>query len=212
MNCLRCKNKILLKKYEIDSGMKNTKRKFCGVKCSSKSMKLVRNLKTPIQRFEDKFKKDDKNKCWNWTAYKTKLGYGSFSLDGTSKITWAHRASYILYVGEIPDGMFVCHKCDNPSCVNPNHLYIGTPKQNSRDRDLRGRAAYQKPGYVSPQKGKTKYDKVINGKGCLLVKCSFCSKKFYKSGAKVGKYCGDFCDMKCRTKFLWSEGILGRSA
>jgi hypothetical protein len=69
--------------------------------------------------------------CWNWTACKTNRGYGKTSLNGMT--TYVHRAIWVINFGEIPTGMYVCHKCDNPSCCNPEHLFLGTQKDNMRD-------------------------------------------------------------------------------
>lgn len=71
--------------------------------------------------------------CWQWIASVDKNGYGWF---GSKK---AHRISYEIYRGIIPKGMLVCHSCDNPSCVNPEHLWIGTNLDNMRDRNQKGR-------------------------------------------------------------------------
>ena len=70
--------------------------------------------------------------CWNWIGSKDRDGYGVFGHHRNKQIK-AHRASYAFYVGEIPNGMMVCHSCDNPSCINPQHLFVGTAKDNTQD-------------------------------------------------------------------------------
>lgn len=77
--------------------------------------------------------------CWGWSGCKV-FGYGVISNGvSTGKNTLAHRASWILHNGPIPDGMFVLHKCDNPPCSNPNHLFIGNHQDNASDKVLKGR-------------------------------------------------------------------------
>ena len=77
------------------------------------------------------------NECWEWKSFKDRDGYGRFKFDG--EIT-AHRVSWKLYRGDIPDDMCVCHSCDNPSCVNPNHLFLGTTLDNIQDMVRKGRS------------------------------------------------------------------------
>jgi hypothetical protein len=83
----------------------------------------------------------DKNieKCWNWTGYIDNNGYGIFRINHKT-LTKAHRFSYSYYLGNIPDGLCVCHHCDNSICVNPNHLFVGTILDNNVDRNLKGRS------------------------------------------------------------------------
>lgn len=73
----------------------------------------------------------DSSGCWNWTWYKDINGYGKVTID--SKTWLAHRVSYIVFKGEFPDEMFICHHCDNPSCINPDHLFVGTMSDNMKD-------------------------------------------------------------------------------
>lgn len=95
-----------------------------------------------LERFESKFDKGDG--CWVWKAHKNKNGYGQFGVmlegrNGYMVNRYAHRVSWMLYRGEIPEGLCVCHSCDNPSCVNPDHLFLGTRKDNTQDMINKGR-------------------------------------------------------------------------
>lgn len=74
--------------------------------------------------------------CWEWTASRFERGYGQFKHPSSTR---AHRVSYELSYGPVPDGLKVLHRCDNPPCVNPAHLYTGTNSDNMTDRSRRGR-------------------------------------------------------------------------
>jgi hypothetical protein len=78
-----------------------------------------------------------KTNCWEWQKFKTKLGYGQISYRG--KQMKAHRASWTVFKGDIPTGICVLHTCDNPKCVNPDHLFLGSMKDNVQDMMKKGR-------------------------------------------------------------------------
>lgn len=92
--------------------------------------------KTIVDRFNDLV--DKSGECWEWIGNKNSLGYGMIWYEG--KNIRSHRVSYFIKNGEFNDKLFVCHKCDNPKCVNPEHLFLGTSKDNMRDMIKKGRS------------------------------------------------------------------------
>jgi hypothetical protein len=100
------------------------------------SVKKGQRLKTTEQQILHNVKKTDSG-CWVRTSSLMPKGYSTIKLNG--KTRYAHRISYEHFVGPIPDGMCICHSCDNPSCVNPQHLFLGTQKDNLADMTNKGR-------------------------------------------------------------------------
>lgn len=76
--------------------------------------------------------------CWEWAGYKDPNGYGRLNVDGIPQL--ASRISYLIAFGDIPKGKVVCHKCDNPGCVRPDHLFVGEQADNVADMHRKGRA------------------------------------------------------------------------
>jgi len=102
------------------------------------------------KRFEDKVFPDPNSGCWLWGGAVGTHGYGVIGLGKKSTVT-AHRLAWMLEHGDIPEGMFVLHKCDNRPCCNPRHLYVGSVKDNSADMMSRRGPTGFKPGHKHHQ-------------------------------------------------------------
>lgn len=90
------------------------------------------------ERFASKWRKD-RSGCWVWTASTAGAGYGQIKIPRTRRQIYAHRLSHLLHIGAIPAGMDVLHSCDTPYCVNPDHLFLGSPATNAADMSKKGR-------------------------------------------------------------------------
>lgn len=91
------------------------------------------------ERFWSKVKRAGVDECWEWQASRRRRGYGQIGARGRTSAA-AHRVAWELTHGPIPDGLWVLHRCDNPPCVNPAHLFLGTAQDNVADMNAKGRA------------------------------------------------------------------------
>jgi hypothetical protein len=123
-NCRVCGTEFTKKPYG--------KNLYCSHRCRGESRRV-----DPVASFWAKTVKAAGNECWLWTGGLISTGYGLLSAHG--KLTLAHRYSYAIHNGTIADGLHVLHSCDNPRCVNPAHLFLGTNNDNIRDRMAKGR-------------------------------------------------------------------------
>lgn len=109
-------------------------RRFCSRQCYHLSRVMT------IDKFMDKVVKLSSG-CWEWVGYTDPTGYGKLGENGTIKLV--HRYAYEQLVGSIPPNMCICHHCDNPKCVNPDHLFAGTHNDNLTDMCKKGRQGNQ---------------------------------------------------------------------
>ena len=131
---------------ENDCDAQVVARGYCG-KCYMRAKRRGDLQTDPLQAhapLEERLWRNVKkiDTCWLWQGAVNRRGYGSIQTAGKgSKRVATHRLSYQLAYGDIPDGLFVCHKCDVPNCVNPEHLWLGTHEQNMEDMRRKGRAS-----------------------------------------------------------------------
>jgi hypothetical protein len=116
-----------------DSARQWSDRAYCSLQCSNDGKKD----KPPHLRFWENTGVNDGNRCWDWHGTKDEKGYGRISW--RTQTIKAHRVAYEMRYGPIPDGFVICHTCDNPNCVNPNHLFADTQKANMQDASRKGR-------------------------------------------------------------------------
>jgi hypothetical protein len=104
---------------------------------SKRHLSIVSITENQKERFWRLVDKSSPNGCWTWKGWKNAKGYGRFQIELNSVI--AHRVSFFLDTGTLNENLLVCHSCDNPSCVNPAHLFLGTAKDNAYDCIAKGR-------------------------------------------------------------------------
>lgn len=135
-------------------------------------------------RILENVRKDATTGCWLWQGALSQDGYGSLRIGGPKER--AHRAAYRHFKGDIPPGLCVCHRCDNPACVNPDHLFLGTPKDNAMDRASKGRGGYLKG--------------CANGRAKLTDSDVVFIRSSRMTGAALGRMFGISKNMACRIK------------
>ncbi len=109
-----------------------------------------------INRFEAKIEMIPECGCWIWMGAERSCGYGQIKIN--NKRYCAHRVSFEIYKGTIPAGLLICHRCDTPSCVNPNHLFLGTYKDNIQDAIHKKRWHHPGHGHGCNQKGECNFN------------------------------------------------------
>jgi hypothetical protein len=144
------KKKCLICNTYFETSIYYKQKKYCSIECYAKTMRgTVKNSfwetaskENQIERLRNSFEKyviRNEEGCWSWKGTPSKK-YGSLQYGGKYKTISAHRASWLIHYGEIPEGMFICHYCDNPRCSRPDHLFLGTPTDNVHDMHRKGRA------------------------------------------------------------------------
>lgn len=122
---------------EFTNKYRHSNAKFCSHKCAG----LKKRITNPLYLVDFFYERITKSEyCWIWNGSKDKNGYGKLRFN--NKELRAHRVSWKIHYGEIPKNIFVCHKCDNPSCTNPEHLFLGTAKDNTNDMIRKGRKIF----------------------------------------------------------------------
>ncbi len=186
--CEKCKCKFI--DYRSS---KRIPARFCSIKCRGKigGQRNIVSYEEKLQHLIKSFEKNviKKEGCWSWSGQLNKQGYPLMSCSYKMGTLFGHRASFMIYKGKITKGLHICHSCDNPICTNPDHLWVGTAKDNNDDMTLKGRRKFTKPpihlGSKNPA-SKLDEDKVKEIKKMLNsgLKCQYIAD-IYKVSYKI---------------------------
>ena len=143
--------------------------------------KGYKHNETPEQKIKSRYTVNPQSGCWEWNNYVDRFGYGEVIING--KKCRAHRISFIIHNNgiEIPKGMHICHRCDNPKCINPYHLVLGTPKENSLDAQSKGIMRTAVCG-----RGSTMYQKGCRCEDCVKYTRNLNREMYHKRKIKKG--------------------------
>lgn len=150
-------------------------------------MTARRDVPDAAERLAERSAMDPGTGCVLWLGYVDPCGYGRMGVGGKQRLT--HRLAYELAHGPIPDGLCVCHKCDNPPCVNPLHLFLGTHTDNMRDRVTKGRHYNQKKTHCPkghPYSGGNLYTHKRRD-GRTLRACRECNRERQRTPEYLGR-------------------------
>ena len=113
--------------------------------CTSAYGAMYHGMAFELERRLQNYIPEPNSGCWLWAGRLCGGGYGSLKVDG--RRCQAHRASWEFHIGPIPAGLLACHKCDNPPCINPSHIFLGTHRDNLRDMVAKGRVCKNNPSH-----------------------------------------------------------------
>ena len=181
LTCTQCKTGYVL----VTSPAIAARQKFCGKSCTAKNFKqrIPDFVESVGRRLSDRSKRLD-NGCIVYTGQNNGV-YGQ--VEYRRKTYTSHRASYLIHKGEIPRGMCVCHSCDNPLCINPDHLWLGTYKDNVRDMMDKGRAKYNPRKKISDERFAALVGRIEAGALHRQIAEEFGVSSSYVSMVKTGK-------------------------